>query len=312
MMRENIKRGPFFAVSMALHTGLVALLALAVRVPDVPAPGLVEVKIMDEAEVPANPDFQAGKIIDAPVPDNLKSVPPKEAEALARFDATATEAAAAKNVPVLHTDTEEFSAHPPRKERKIRTTPAETAKSESKKKSSVPENRFSDVQALASASPLPGAPSKTGYDPGIKTDRENVTEAAALSGEEIDRFASASPAGILDTGREIVIPLNTRKSEYIEYFSTVRRAVENVWAYPYEAMANGVGGRTVVRFSLLKNGSLEEAKVVVTSGVPILDAASMAAVRTSGPYPPFPANLDKEKIHIVAVFSYQPVFNKVP
>lgn len=310
MMADKWKTGPFLAVSTLLHAVMVALLAVVVTVPDIPAPDLVQVKIMEEEVIPANPDFQHGKILDVPPPEDLKSQPPKEAEALASFDAVA--GGNTKTAPRRHTEKEAFSVEIAQPEKKLRSTPSDSPKSESRKKSPIPENRFSEIQAQPDKSPLPGTPSKAEHEPGTKTDKENLPETAALRGEDIDRFASANPSGFLDNGREAIVPLNTRKFEFIEYFSGIRRSLEDVWTYPADAMANGLGGRTVIRFTVLKTGDIGETKVVSSAGAAVLDGAAVAAIRTSGPFQPFPGTMDRDKLHIVAVFVYTPVYNKVP
>jgi len=129
-----------------------------------------------------------------------------------------------------------------------------------------------------------------------------------MSGDEIDQFALVNPGGVMETANEIIIPLNTRKSEYIKYFLAIREAVGGAWAYPEEAIKKGSGGKVIVRFTLKNSGELEEAKIISSSGSAALDDAAMESVKISAPYEPFPQGLTKERIHIVATFDYSPQY----
>lgn len=146
----------------------------------------------------------------------------------------------------------------------------------------------------------------------MPTDTEPQEGERFLSGEEVDSFIANNPDTILETKDELVISLNTRKFKYLAYFTKIRRSVETVWFYPDEAMTQGIGGQAQVRFTLAKNGALQEAKIVSSSGEVLLDKASVMAVKSAGPFPAFPASLDKKRVHIVATFSYRPVFSSLP
>lgn len=145
-----------------------------------------------------------------------------------------------------------------------------------------------------------------------RPDREPREGERLLSGEEVDFFIANNPDTYLETKDEMVVSLNTRKFKYMAYFSKIRRALETVWFYPEQAMIDGVGGQAQVRFTLSKEGVLVEQNVVSSSGAEVLDIASVMAVKAAGPFPPFPQTLDKKRIHIVATFSYRPVFSAVP
>ena len=146
----------------------------------------------------------------------------------------------------------------------------------------------------------------------MRPEKEPQDGERLLSGEEIDFFIANNPETYLETKDEIVVSLNSQKFKYMAYFSRIRRALETVWFYPGQAMSDGVGGQARVRFTLSKEGVLVEQNVVSSSGVDVLDSASIMAVRSAGPFPPFPETLDKKRIHIVATFSYRPVFSAVP
>lgn len=311
---EQPVKGRFVAASVGLHLFFLALSTLFAGTRRITPPPVIQVHIIPDAVPPPNADFQHGKILDVPPPEKLKEERPDEADALASFDARAT-TRSAKDKPHFAADDgpRELRAEKPRTESEQRKREAETPKSDSAKKTDMAENRFSPVPMTAAKSDQAGQPAKSdAAAEGTKPDRETKEMVRALSGVEIDSFAAANPAGTLETPSEIVIPLNTRRFGYIDYFTGIKRSVEAVWAYPYEAMNSGAGGSAILRFTVLSSGALDEVRLLVTSGTGALDNASMAAVRNAAPFSAFPAGLDKEKIHVVATFTYQSSFGKVP
>lgn len=313
-MVERPIKGRFVAASAGLHLLAVALSALFISAPRIIAPDVIQVRIIPDAAPPPNADFQSGKILDVPPPENLGEERPDVADALASFDARATTRSASEKPRfAAHGGPPELKAEMPRKESEQRRREAETPKSASEKKTIVAENRFSPVPMSATKSDQTGQPGRSDTAAeGIKPDRETKEMVRALSGVEIDSFAAANPAGMLETPGEIVIPLNTRRFGYIDYFAGIKRGVETVWAYPPEAMNSGAGGSTVLRFTVLRSGVLDEVRLLGSSGAAALDNAAMDAVRNAAPFQAFPGSLDKEKIHVVATFTYQSTYGKVP
>lgn len=310
---ERTVRGRFVAASAGLHFLLAALSALFINAPRITAPDIVHVHIIQEAVPPPNADFQYGKILDVAPPEKLKEEQPDGAAALAAFDARANTHAAGKPRIAAHGGPRELKVETPHKESERRKRDAETPKSDSDKKTAMTENRFSPVPMTAAKSDQAGQPAKSSAAAnGMKPDRETKEEVRALSGAEIDSFAAANPVGMLETASEIVIPLSTRRFGYLEYFTGIKRRVEGAWTYPYEAMNSGAEGNTVIRFTVSRGGALDEVRVIATAGMAALDNAAAAAVRNAAPFAPFPAGLDKEKIHIVATFTYQSSYGKVP
>ncbi len=309
---ERPVKGRFVAASAGVHLLLALLSAVVINVPQMKTPDIIQVHVITEAVPAANDDFQYGKIIDVPPPQDLKEKAPPKADALASFNARAKAPGAAR----LHLDNADmppaFKAAQAQKESERRKSDAEKPKSSSERKTPVAENRFSALAMSPDKSDQPGRETRSPVDDGAKPDRETKEEVRALTDAEIDSFAAANPAGTMETGREAIVPLNTRKFAYIDYFSGIKQGIEKIWAYPYEAMNSGAGGSTVLRFTLTSDGQLDEVRVIASAGLDALDNAAVVAVRNSAPYGPFPPAMNKERIHIVATFTYQPSFSKVP
>ncbi len=100
------------------------------------------------------------------------------------------------------------------------------------------------------------------------------------------------------------VALNTTEFRFASYFSGIKRKIELVWDYPEAAARRGEQGRLKLRFTIKKDGSLEDVTLLKSSGYPILDDEAIRAIKVAAPYNPFPKNLKQERINIVATFEY--------
>lgn len=105
---------------------------------------------------------------------------------------------------------------------------------------------------------------------------------------------------------EIDISLDSVNPLYKSYFTSVKHQIERVWMYPSEAAQRGISGKLTLRFRISKDGKLLTARVVDESGYEILDFAAIKAIKEAGPFEPFPDNIDKDKLSILATFIYSP------
>jgi len=89
-----------------------------------------------------------------------------------------------------------------------------------------------------------------------------------------------------------------------KFFSAVRGRIESRKKYPIAAQKAEIEGRAGVRIVILKDGRLEKAEIVESSGYKILDAAALRSVENAEPFPPIPSavKLGKIEINIHLVF----------
>jgi protein TonB len=64
----------------------------------------------------------------------------------------------------------------------------------------------------------------------------------------------------------------------------------------------GVTTNPVVHFQILKDGTIADARIVTSSGLPFVDRAALRAVLASSPLPPLPAEYGRSDIGIQVVF----------
>lgn len=105
---------------------------------------------------------------------------------------------------------------------------------------------------------------------------------------------------------ETDISLDSQNPLYKSYFTSVKHQIERFWMYPSEAAQMGISGTLTLRFRIYRDGTLLSARVVDKSGHKILDFAAIKAVKEAGTFDPFPDDIEKEKLSILATFVYSP------
>lgn len=104
------------------------------------------------------------------------------------------------------------------------------------------------------------------------------------------------------------IPLDTKESKYSPYFDSIKRKIESMWRYPEGAISQGISGSTMVKFSILRDGSLLNIKLLKSTTHRILDEEVIRAVKTAAPFGSVPETIEGKQLNIVATFSYKPYF----
>ena len=89
------------------------------------------------------------------------------------------------------------------------------------------------------------------------------------------------------------------------FFRRFRDNIYNVWNYPRPAAERGLEGTTLLRVTVRRDGTVEDVRVVETSGSPLLDEEAAAAVWKGGPYGPLHSAYDGETLTIFAHFQYR-------
>ena len=132
-----------------------------------------------------------------------------------------------------------------------------------------------------------------------------------VKGAEIETYLMNETEDVIDMGDEAVVSLDTKAFLYVDYFNSIKRAIQIVWTYPEEAIMSGASGQALIRFTINSAGQLEDVSLLNSAGRKILDDEALTAIKAAAPYKPFPVNLSKKRLHIVAAFDYQPTYNAV-
>lgn len=100
------------------------------------------------------------------------------------------------------------------------------------------------------------------------------------------------------------ITFDTREFRYRSYMLRLKERIEGIWKYPPEAAQRGIYGDLYIRFVIMKNGKLESAEVLRTSGIKMLDDAALRALRDGEPYWPLPEDWQEDSLTITGHFVY--------
>jgi periplasmic protein TonB len=99
-------------------------------------------------------------------------------------------------------------------------------------------------------------------------------------------------------------PLNAPEVQYISYFASIKRKIELVWQYPYEAAVAGIQGELTIDFMIARSGALTSVELVQGSGSKILDDEAMRSIRAAAPFDPIPAQYKIPGLQIRGRFVY--------
>ena len=99
-------------------------------------------------------------------------------------------------------------------------------------------------------------------------------------------------------------PLNAPEIQYISYFASIKRKIELVWQYPYEAAAAGIQGELTLDFVIARSGAVDSIELVRGSGSKILDDEAIRSIRKAAPFDPIPAQYKIPSLQIRGRFVY--------
>jgi TonB family protein len=102
------------------------------------------------------------------------------------------------------------------------------------------------------------------------------------------------------------IPLDTNNLKFFSYFKTIKKQISRVRSYPEAAREYFLRGSSSVQFTLLKNGEVQDVKIVKSSGHNILDQNAIETIKKAAPFNPFPKRIEMSKISVVTELEYYP------
>jgi protein TonB len=99
-------------------------------------------------------------------------------------------------------------------------------------------------------------------------------------------------------------PLNAPEVQYISYFASIKRKIELVWQYPYEAAAAGIQGELTLDFVIARSGAVDSVELVRSSGSKLLDDEAIRSIRVAAPFDPIPSGYKIPSLQIRGRFVY--------
>src|SRR5512141_1158552 len=99
-------------------------------------------------------------------------------------------------------------------------------------------------------------------------------------------------------------PLNAPEVQYISYCASIKRKIELVWQYPYEAATAGIQGELTLDFVIARSGKVDSIELVRSSGSKILDDEAIRSIRKAAPFDPIPTQYKIPSLLIRGRFVY--------
>jgi protein TonB len=230
------------------------------------------------------PPVPQGRVPDLPVKPDL---PPEESFPVdARKASPATEAKDAPGPPGKEAGGREAKAEPAPSPATPRGAPG---------KSDVPPKSLRDLTPSLGKMVLAREEPSGGRGQGATTGNAVGTGGKA-TGEE----------GVTEEGGGgfRLMPLNAPEVQYISYFASIKRKIELVWQYPYEAAAAGIQGELTLDFVIARSGKVDSIELVRSSGSKILDDEAIRSIRKAAPFDPIPTQYKIPSLLIRGRFVY--------
>ena len=131
-------------------------------------------------------------------------------------------------------------------------------------------------------------------------DRAIQEAARSAVGGEGGAPPSNPDGGFVDSGP---VSFDTKWYDWGPYGAEMVRRIKLHWVVP-ELARLGWKGSLTVRFFILADGSVADAKIIRVSGIPPFDFAALQAILTSSPFRPLPKDLNSTREGVTVTFFY--------
>jgi protein TonB len=105
------------------------------------------------------------------------------------------------------------------------------------------------------------------------------------------------------------VSASTREYAWAGYLRAWVDRVERVGNlnYPDEARRRRLSGQLVISVAIRRDGSVERADIIDSSGIRLLDDAALRIARLAEPYPPLPKTEDEiDVLHVTRTWQFLP------
>lgn len=296
------------ALSVLFHVAVVALASLFPVAPR----RAEDVMVVDLADLPRSTDFLPPKpgVIRGARPAEL----PKPARPLRKLPVPEVLKGRVPDLPVnpdLPPEKEFPAAAREEPQPRPPEPPAQTARAAERPREEKPAPSPKDASAGAG-----GAARRSLRDltPTLGTMVMARREAGAGRGQDASRGTAAGTEAKAREKGEIaeergggahLTPLNAPEIQYISYFAGIKRKIELVWQYPYDAQIAGIQGDLIINFVIGRTGRLESLALVDGSGHKVLDEEAARAIRAAAPFDPIPSQYKVPNLQIRGHFIYE-------
>ncbi|HEY5971594.1 MAG TPA: TonB family protein [Pseudoxanthomonas sp.] len=105
------------------------------------------------------------------------------------------------------------------------------------------------------------------------------------------------------------VSASTKEYAYANYLRAWVDRAERVGNlnYPDEARRKRLAGQLVISVAVRRDGSVENTRIIQSSGIPLLDSTALRIVQLSAPFPPLPETAENVDIlHVTRTWQFMP------
>jgi len=93
--------------------------------------------------------------------------------------------------------------------------------------------------------------------------------------------------------------------DILRYQDMIKRKIQKARRYPQWAKQKGYQGSTYLKFTMLKNGSIHDIRILQSSGYRILDEEALSTLTRAQPFPKIPEKIPFSKIQMEIYVVFQ-------
>ena len=101
------------------------------------------------------------------------------------------------------------------------------------------------------------------------------------------------------------VPNINDKGALKSYIGQVQRSVEGSKRYPEASRRAGREGKLKIQFTILKNGEVDNVKLLTETPYPNLNREAMAAVKRAAPFNGFPNSIMEQSLKVILPFRFE-------
>jgi TonB family protein len=164
-----------------------------------------------------------------------------------------------------------------------------------------PDPAEKPARSLRDLTPSLGKMVMARVEPSGGRGQDGTTGGAVGTGGKADTKEGVTEEG---GGGFRLTPLNAPEIQYISYFASIKRKIELVWQYPYDAAIRGIQGELTIDFVIARSGKVESVELIRGSGHKVLDDEAIRSVRKASPFDPIPGEYRIPNLQIRGRFVY--------
>lgn len=128
------------------------------------------------------------------------------------------------------------------------------------------------------------------------TSETSGRKAPVKTGAKMASFTMPTPRGV---------PNIVDRGALKGYMGQIKRQIEGAKRYPEASRKAGQKGKLKIQFTLLKNGEVENIKLLTQTPYPHLNKEAMAAVKRAAPFSGFPDSVIRDSMNIILPFNFE-------